>query len=111
MANPDRLETFELVDEFRTALDDCDRLYRSSAQDVVHSQPELTKEAGRDFVHRMVDLHRGLLLKIFVEVAFVERQWSEEALELAEELFWHLYHKRLNRNQVLEALDHYLQQT
>src|SRR5439155_4783076 len=32
-------------------------------------------------------------------------------LELAEELFWHLYHKRLNRNQVLEALDHYLQQT
>jgi SpoVK/Ycf46/Vps4 family AAA+-type ATPase len=111
MAQSEPPELFELIEEFRKALHDCDDLYRSAAQDVVHSQPELSKEARRDYIHRMVDLHRGLLLKTFVEVAFVERRWSDEALELAEELFWHLYHKRLNREQVLEALDHYLQQS
>jgi hypothetical protein len=83
MAHSEPSELFELVEEFRKALQDCDDLYRSSAQDVVHSQPELTKEARRDYIHRMIDLHRGLVLKIFVEMAFVERRWSDEALELA----------------------------
>src|SRR5262249_10854331 len=75
------------VDVYRKALEDCEDLYRSAALEVLHSQPELAKDARRDFLHRMIDLHRGLALKIFVDVAFVERRWSDEALELAEELF------------------------
>src|SRR5262249_29367633 len=99
------------VDVYRKALEDCEDLYRSAALEVLHSQPELAKDARRDFLHRMIDLHRGLALKIFVDVAFVERRWSDEALELAEELSLHLYQKDLKRGQVLEALDHYLSQT
>jgi hypothetical protein len=111
MADQDPDDLTDFMDGYRQALEDCEDLYRSAALEVLHAQPELSKDARRDFLHRMIDLHRGLVLKIFVDVAFVERRWSDEALELAEVMFEHLYHKQLKRNQVLEALDHYLQQT
>jgi hypothetical protein len=111
MADPEPIDLSDFVAAYRQALEDCEDLYRSAALEVLHAQPEMSKDARRDFLHRMIDLHRGLVLKIFVDVAFVERRWSDEALELAEEMFQHLYHKHLKHDQVLEALDHYLQQT
>jgi AAA+ superfamily predicted ATPase len=111
MAKRDPDDLSEFIDEYRETLADCEDLYRSAALEVLHTQPELSKDSRRDFLHRMIDLHRGLALKIFVDIAFVERRWSDEALELAEELFLHLYGKKLNRNQVSETLNHYLQQT
>jgi hypothetical protein len=111
MADPDPEDLTDFIEGYRQALEDCEDLYRSAALEVLHAQPELSKDARRDFLHRMIDLHRGLVLKLFADVAFVERRWSDEALELAEVMFEHLYHKQLNRKQVLEALDHYLQQS
>jgi hypothetical protein len=111
MADPEPADLSDFVEAFRQAMEDCEDLYRSGALEVLRAQPEISQEARRDFLHRMIDLHRGLVLKIFVDVAFVERRWSDEALELGEVMFQHLYDKHLKRDQVLEALDHFLQQT
>jgi hypothetical protein len=54
----------------------------------------------------MVDLHRGLILKVFLAIAFVDAEFSEEELQLAKEMFHHLWGKQLNDEQLQQALDH-----
>jgi hypothetical protein len=96
----------DLLHEFRAALEDCQDLYRSCATEYARSGAELQGEAPREFIARMVDLHRGLVLKLFLEVAFVDATFSEEELQLAKALFKHLWGKQLNDEQLRDALVH-----
>src|SRR5689334_13376142 len=99
------------LEEFRTALEDCEGLYRSAALECARSHPELVGESRREFVQRMVDLSHGLMLKIFVEIAYIDRHWSSEDLFVAGVLFEHVWDQKLDRKQLKEALAHYLGQT
>jgi len=100
-----------LVAEFRQALEDCEDLYVASAQDCARLHPESLNCAKREFIERMVDLHRGLVIKIFIAIAFVDHQWSHEDLVLAQAMFEHLWGRRLDEEQTREALTHFLHQT
>src|SRR5438477_7335228 len=95
-----------LLKEFRAALKDCEDLYRTCATEYARSGADLHGESPREFVARMLDLHRGLVLKVFLEIGFVDASWSDEELQLARELFKHVWAKTLNGEQLEEALAH-----
>jgi hypothetical protein len=80
--------------EFRRALADCERLYRESAEECIRSHPQLLQEPPDEFVARFVDLHRGLLLKIFVEIACCDRRFARAEMELAADMLEHVWGTR-----------------
>lgn len=108
-ADRDNLKT--LAAEFRQALEDCEDLYVSAAQECARLHPESLNCTRRGFIERMVDLHRGLVVKIFIAIAFVDHQWSHEDLVLGRAMFEHLWGRRLDEEQTREALTHFLHQT
>src|SRR5438874_456427 len=109
---PDKQDNLRtLVEEFRQALADCEDLYVSAAQECARLHPESMGGGRREFVERMIDLHRGLVLKIFIAVAFVDHQWTHEDLVLARAMFEHLWARRLDEEQARQTLTHFLGQT
>ncbi len=98
-----------LVREFRKALIECERLYRTSALDCAWYHPELIDTEPREFVTLMNDLHRALLVKIFVDVAHVDWHWNPAEEALAAELFEHIWNARLEGDRLREALDQVLE--
>jgi Cdc6-like AAA superfamily ATPase len=86
-------------------------LYESCAHEYVERNPELIHDSADAFVERMVNLHRGLVLKVLVEVVQARPRCSPAELEFARELFDHAWGKRLNDQQVKEALLQYTETT
>ncbi|MCH7729175.1 MAG: AAA family ATPase [Planctomycetes bacterium] len=52
----------------------------------------------------MIDLHRGLLIKIFIDVAGSERRWQRADFELARALLGHVWGVDVPEKQLLTAL-------
>jgi hypothetical protein len=96
---------------FRELLRDCERLYRSCATDFAERHPDLIHDSPEGFLERMLDLHRGLVLKVFVEIAHADQHISTRELGLARELFDHAWGKRLTDDQLREAIQHYEEST
>src|SRR5438876_684521 len=111
MANDQQASLHPILQEFRQALEECSQLYRSSAAECSRSHTELENESRKEFVRRMVDLSHGLVLKIFVEVAYVDRRWNAADLALAGVLAEHIWDRRLTQEQLKKALYHFLEQT
>jgi hypothetical protein len=101
----------ELVAQFRQVLQECQDLYDSAAQQCVDAHPELL--AGQDpqqFRDKMLDLHRGLLVKVFLSMARADWRWSDAEQLLAREFFDHVWGRRLDAEQVRVALRHLVSQ-
>jgi hypothetical protein len=111
MSDPPQRDALRLEDEFRRALEDCEDLYRSSALEYARTYPELLGVSPREFVQRTLNLYRGLVLKIFVEIAYINRRWTAEELGLAYELYDHLWGRQLGEEQLREALARFQEQT
>jgi hypothetical protein len=56
------------------------------------------------FLDLMVDLHRGLLIKLFVEVSDCERCWHPEEGEMARELLNHVWGADIDRDNLVSVL-------
>src|SRR5262249_52621527 len=56
------------------------------------------------FCELMIDLHRGLLIKLFVEVSDCERCWHPAEAEVARELLNHVWGADLDRDQLPAVL-------
>lgn len=95
-----------LVREFERTLADCQELYRASARRCADEHPELISRSPDSFVRLMDDLHRGLLIKVFVEVARVDWHWSAGELELGGRLIEHIWGKRLAGAELRRAIRH-----
>ncbi len=89
-------ESPSTVTQFRNALIDCKRLYISAARQALEGQGNTDESVRHDFIRRMVDLHKGLLLKIYTTIATADRRWSREERLLAQELIDHLWQERLD---------------
>jgi AAA+ superfamily predicted ATPase len=100
-----------VAETYRVALDECEALYRTAAEEYARVRPELIKETPFDFLQRMIDLHHGLVIKVFVEVAHANWHWSDPELRLAYELFDHVWQRRLTDKQLREALTGILNRT
>ena len=91
---------------FRDLLRQCEGLYRSCAEQYARQRPEIVHEP-RAFVAQMVDLHRGLLLKVFTEIVQCGQHVGPDELRLGQELFEHAWGRQLSEEQVKESLLHY----
>ncbi|HVT99270.1 MAG TPA: hypothetical protein VHE33_17340, partial [Acidobacteriaceae bacterium] len=73
------------------------------AKQCLQSNPRMIPDRG-PFKERMLELQRGLVVKILVEVAQSDWHWTENEYGLARELFEHCWGRRLNRAELKEAL-------
>jgi SpoVK/Ycf46/Vps4 family AAA+-type ATPase len=92
--------------EFQKALEDCRNLYHSSAKYVIEQRPGMLGASADEYQRMMDDLHKGLLIKVYVSIAAADRKWSKEERVLAEMLFEHIWHKQLDGKQLKEAFRH-----
>jgi hypothetical protein len=111
MGIPEDMGWPDELPSFRQLLEDSRRLYRRCAKEYAEQHPELIQDAPEDFVGRMIELHRGLVLKVFVEMAQADRHVGPEKRKMAVELFEFSWGRRLNDSQVKEALLHYAETT
>lgn len=89
---------------FSRTLRDCRRLYLDSGQLIASKHTRLIEDATADFVQLMDDLHRGLVLKVYVTVCEADNHWSRQERLLAEVLCHHLWGKWLEGNQLRDAM-------
>ncbi len=100
MLRPDRPIDTTL---FRRTLDECRELYVSSGQLCAREYPHLLSRSPDQFVQLMDDLHRALVLKVYVSVCEADREWSIQERDLAEALFDHLWNQRLKGEKLRAA--------
>jgi hypothetical protein len=88
---------------FRTTLEECRELYVSSGKLCAQQYPQLIAQSGEAFVQLMDDLHRALVLKIYITICEADREWSPAERELGEILFEHLWNQRLTGEKLSVA--------
>ena len=98
------LDTSRLPTQFRDLLEQCRKLYFSSGILCVHEHPDLVPQCEHGFVQLMDDLHRALLVKVFVTICEADRRWSKNERMLAEELIIHLWGRSLEEEQLKQAI-------
>ena len=94
----------DLPAHFRNSLAECQQLYVSSGQLIASDYPELLPGTPEQFIQLMDDLHRALLVKIFVTICEADRRWSTNEKKLGETLLYHLWNQRLQGDQLKAAL-------
>jgi len=101
------MSTFEIPDlpsHFRTLLGECRELYVSSGQRIANEHPDLLPDSPEHFVQLMDDLHRALLVKVFVTICEADRRWTKNEKFLAEVLLFHLWSQWLDGDRLKLAL-------
>jgi SpoVK/Ycf46/Vps4 family AAA+-type ATPase len=93
----------ELLAEFEQSLVDCRQLYLNSARECATNYPHLIKRSQRDFITWMDDLHKGVLVKLYCEMALVDGQWTSSERQLARALFIHIWDRDLSGAELKEA--------
>jgi uncharacterized tellurite resistance protein B-like protein len=88
---------------FKATLSQCRELYISSGRLCAREYPHLIDKSGDDFVQLMDDLHRALVLKVYVSVCEADRKWSNDERLLAEVLFEHLWGQSLEGEKLATA--------
>ena len=80
-----------LVEQFRQVLLDSEQLFRQCAQDCLASQPPSSQTNVGRFLSWMDELHKSLLIKVYVFIAEADERWSAEEKQLAEVLFEYIW--------------------
>lgn len=94
----------DLPSHFRKLLGECRDLYVSSAQRIVNEHPDMLPETPEHFLRLMDDLHRALVVKIFITICEADRRWSKNEKFLAEVLLFHLWSQWLNDEPLKAAI-------
>src|SRR5437867_3046195 len=110
MADPDDQAQRDLLEDFQQAVEDCEDLYVGCAKEHARGKADLAGNARREFVQKMTNLGHGVILKVFVDIAYIQQDWSAQDLELAAELFQHIWYRKLTNRQLKEALAHFMGQ-
>ncbi len=92
-----------IVSQFCDAIADCKRLYIQAARASLEDQPDADDATRRDLIRRMVDLHKGLLIKVYATVAAADSRWSRSEQELACELIDHIWQRRLEGEELQQV--------
>ncbi len=90
-------------EHYEKALEACRDLYVGSAKFCVENYPSLIETPADSFIELMNDLHRGLLIKIYVTVAQSDLRWSNQEKVLAQILIEHIWHRHLEGRRLREA--------
>jgi hypothetical protein len=94
-----------LLAQFRQALAECRELYRTSGALCAEQHAEHFLDTPREIQSAMDELHKGLLVKIYVSISEADRVWSSQEQELAAVLFEHLWNERLSGDELRSAAE------
>jgi len=75
----------------RESLGECEALYRAAARRCTSQCPHRVPGDPRKFVRLMIDLHRGLLIKILIEIGQCDRQWHAAERDAAKMVLQHAW--------------------
>ena len=100
-----------LVIEFRDTLETIEGLYFDGAGELQRDHPDLARRYHPDLARLMLDLHRGLLIKTFVDVTGADMRWNAAEQLLGAELLEHLWRRRLEGKHLRNALQHLVQES
>jgi hypothetical protein len=92
-----------LTDDFVQTLVDCRQLYLRAGRDCCESGLSRGNRSGHELMRWMDDLHRGLALKIYMDIALADANWQRGERDLAQVLFEHLWNRKLEGAALREA--------
>lgn len=94
----------ELLLELRQSLQEMETLYRAGAMLCGQLCPEKLPDGPEYFSDLLLDLHRGLLIKIFVEIAWSDGRWSNPERDAGLILLRHVWGERVGDQPTNELL-------
>lgn len=97
------LDDSRLVGMLRRVLRDCGKLYQKCGKWMVRRYPTMIDGNVDDFVDLMDDLHRGLLVKVYVTIVRADDRWTGPEKLVAAEMIEHLWGQQLRGSELREA--------
>ncbi|MBI3465414.1 MAG: AAA family ATPase [Planctomycetes bacterium] len=94
-----------MIEDFREAMHDCERLYRTAAEEHAQTNPQKLGVPARQFVSEMLDLQRALIVKLFLDTARADLQLTHGERELAAEMAEHVLDRRLTGSSLARMLE------
>ena len=104
------LDDTRLIGMLRRVIRDCGKLYKQCGTWMVRRFPTLIEGDSENFVELMDDLHRGLLIKVYVTVVRADNRWSAPEKKVASAMIEHLWDQHLRGNELREAATELFQQ-
>ncbi|MCB9938828.1 MAG: AAA family ATPase [Planctomycetaceae bacterium] len=95
-----------LLEQFQQAIHACQQLYLSSAKLCIQQCPSFLPGTPESFVQLMDDLHKGLLIKVYVTVVEADQRWSQEEKRFGRVLFDHIWPGGVPGGQLRDAAAH-----
>ena len=92
-----------LIGMLRRVLRDCGKLYRKCGAWMVRRHPTLLEGRADQFEELMDDLHRGLLMKVYVTVVRADDRWTLQEKRVAAAMIEHLWGQELRGKALREA--------
>jgi SpoVK/Ycf46/Vps4 family AAA+-type ATPase len=96
-------ETPRLLGMLRRVLRDCSTLYQRCGKWMVKRYPTLIEGDLDYFPTLMDDLHRGLVVKVYVDIVRADDRWSGAEKQIAAEMIEHLWGQKLRGSELREA--------
>ena len=96
-------ETNRLLGLIRRVLRDCSMLYKRCGKWMVRRYPNLIEGDTQEFLELTDDLHRGLIIKVYVEILQADDRWSATEKLIAAEMIEHLWGNQLRGAELREA--------
>lgn len=103
------LDESRLIGMLRRVVRDCGKLYHQCGTWMVRRYPTML-EGEADFVELMDDLHRGLLIKVYVTVVRADDRWTAPEKRVAAAMIEHLWGEKLRGSELREAATGLFQQ-
>ncbi len=94
------------LEQFQQAIHDCRQLYLSSAKLCIQQCPNFLPGTPESFAQLMDDLHKGLLIKVYVTIVEADQRWSQEEKRLGRALFDHIWPGGVPGGQLRDAAAH-----
>ncbi|TWU42822.1 AAA family ATPase [Novipirellula artificiosorum] len=92
-----------LIGMLRRVIRDCGKLYNQCGKWMVRRYPSLIEGDPNTFVELMDDLHRGLLVKVYVTIVRADDKWTAPEKRVAAAMIEHLWGQQLHGAQLREA--------
>lgn len=92
-----------LIGMLRRVIRDCHKLYHHGGQWMVRRHPTRLDCCPEHFLELMEDLHRGLLIKVYVTMVRADERWSAPEKRVASAMIEHLWGEKLHGAPLREA--------
>ncbi len=100
MSDADELR---LIGMLRRVLRDCGQLYQHCGTWMVRRHPTLLETRADGFAALMDDLHRGLLIKVYVTIVRADERWTGQEKKVAAAMIEYLWGQKLRGSELREA--------